>query len=233
MRQIVLAKHYPIWTAEYTRCASAKPGNQFWYMHKIVLANYMQIRLAEYTECPLCRSGENISPLKIYIYIYIVSALQPFVHVYSNSNLLVLRNDCIFSWLAEWIGHGNGAWSSNYDGQIHHRCKRCEHSTWSDLELVQKNVNLPVDREGWRLSKWTKNKIKKYNGKPTVLWLQRAIRLAGKIAIDTRLSIPSAIPSRLIPTQISHIYCATIAFSTGICALKDTCTRTCAYMYTK
>ena len=34
---------------------------------------------------------------------------------------------------------------------------------------------------------------------------------------------PSPIPDDQIPIQISHIYCATIAFSTGMCALKDTC----------
>ena len=27
----------------------------------------------------------------------------------------------------------------------------CEQNTWSEFELVQKNVNLPLDVEGWRL----------------------------------------------------------------------------------
>ena len=132
MHQIVLANYYPIRSAEYTQGPSAKPGNPFWYMHKIVLANYWQIRLAEYTECPLCKSGENISFKYISCLHYNRSSTPNL-----NSCLLRLRNQSA-EWRNWWREKRvnntcSGAWSRNYGGQIHHRCKRREQYTWSSL----------------------------------------------------------------------------------------------------
>ena len=45
--------------ANYPIRASAKPGNQFWYMHQIVLANYYPIRSAEYTQGPSAKPGNQ------------------------------------------------------------------------------------------------------------------------------------------------------------------------------